>query len=199
MQILSGTKAIKRGLGCLALACAANSAPALAEDETVAEAIEEAPVRPVITVSRAAHLVGNHIAPVLSGPEGLEGLMGAGQLPMSASLISSRFGMRRDPIAGNWRQHSGTDFAAAQGTPVPAAQDGVIKFAGRSGNYGNMVVIDHGEGVETRYAHLSQINVTVGANVTKGQQLGRVGNTGRSTGPHLHYEVRVEGRAINPL
>ena len=95
--------------------------------------------------------------------------------------------------------HSGVDLAAPQGTPVQATADGVVTSAGWRGGYGILISLGHGSGVQTRYAHLSAIAVQPGTRVRAGQVIGYVGSTGNSTGPHLHYEVRVNGRAINPL
>ncbi|MDO5641567.1 MAG: DUF5930 domain-containing protein [Paracoccus sp. (in: a-proteobacteria)] len=111
----------------------------------------------------------------------------------SAFRYTSGFGPR-------WgRQHRGIDLAAASGTPILATGDGVVKFAGRQSGYGNLIIIEHALGTETRYAHLSQIRVKAGQRVSRGSQIGDMGNTGRSTGTHLHYEVRVNGEAVNPM
>jgi murein DD-endopeptidase MepM/ murein hydrolase activator NlpD len=114
--------------------------------------------------------------------------------------VTSDFGPRRDPLRQQRRRqrHMGLDLEADSGTPVSAAGAGVVVKAGHSGGYGRMVVIDHGDGMETRYAHLSRIVVRRGQVVTPGQLLGKSGNTGRSTGPHLHFEVRVHGDAVDP-
>jgi murein DD-endopeptidase MepM/ murein hydrolase activator NlpD len=112
---------------------------------------------------------------------------------------SSGFGWRDDPIHHTPRFHSGTDFRADPGTPVLAAGSGVVVFAGRQGGYGNIVYVDHGGGVVTRYAHLRRIETTVDAKVTAGDRIGQVGSTGRATGPHLHFEIRLDGRAVDPV
>ena len=112
---------------------------------------------------------------------------------------SSGFGWRDDPIRHDNRFHSGTDFRADPGTPVLAAGDGVVTFTGRQGGYGNIIYVDHGGGVVTRYAHLRKIETTKGAAVSAGDQIGQVGSTGRVTGPHLHFEVRLDGRAVDPV
>lgn len=112
--------------------------------------------------------------------------------------ITSSFGNRTDPFLKRAAFHSGIDFRASTGTPVLAAASGTVSFAASNGGYGNMVEIDHGNGLSTRYAHLSQLGVSVGQTITGGQQIGRAGSTGRSTGPHVHFEVRKGGSAIDP-
>lgn len=112
--------------------------------------------------------------------------------------VSSLFGERADPIDGSHRMHRGIDVAAPKGSLVHAAQGGRVSFAGESKGYGNLVVIDHGDGLETRYAHCDSIDVETGDTVANGQQIARVGDTGRATGPHLHFEVRENGIAVDP-
>ncbi|HMG55967.1 MAG TPA: M23 family metallopeptidase [Kofleriaceae bacterium] len=116
-----------------------------------------------------------------------------------ARTESSGFGWRDDPIRHTRSFHSGTDFRGDPGTPVMAAGDGVVKFCGRMGGYGNVVDIDHGGGVITRYAHLRRIETKKTAAVTAGQVIGQVGSTGRTTGPHLHFEVRLDGAPVSPI
>lgn len=111
---------------------------------------------------------------------------------------SSGFGSRIDPFKRRAAFHAGVDFAAPTGTPVKATAAGRVSFAGRKGGYGLMVILDHGNGMETRYAHLSRILVSKGVAVNHGERIGKVGSTGRSTGPHLHYETRKDGRAVDP-
>lgn len=115
-------------------------------------------------------------------------------VPVKASFrFTSGFGMR-------WgRMHNGTDFAAPIGTPIYATADGVVTHAGWSSGYGRLTKIQHEFGIETRYAHQNRIRVSVGERVSRGQHIGDIGNSGRSTGPHLHYEVRVGGRPVNPM
>jgi murein DD-endopeptidase MepM/ murein hydrolase activator NlpD len=114
--------------------------------------------------------------------------------------ITDGFGMRRNPFGGNGSEmHAGLDIATNHGTAIEATADGIVIFAGVYGGYGNVVVVDHGYGITTRYAHMSQIEVSVGQHVTRGKLIGAVGSTGRSTAPHCHYEVRLHDRPVNPL
>jgi murein DD-endopeptidase MepM/ murein hydrolase activator NlpD len=112
---------------------------------------------------------------------------------------SSGFGWRDDPIRHTRRFHSGTDYRGKPGTPIVAAGDGVVTFAGRMGGYGNMVEIDHGGGVITRYAHMRKIETQKNAAITAGERIGQVGATGRATGPHLHFEVRLDGAPVSAI
>jgi murein DD-endopeptidase MepM/ murein hydrolase activator NlpD len=112
--------------------------------------------------------------------------------------VTSDFGHRLDPYTADRVMHQGLDIAAPHGKDVLSPSDGTVVFAGLEGGYGNVLVIDHGYGVKTRYGHLAQIDVKPGQRVMRGQKVGSVGNTGRSTGPHLHYEVRVNGVSENP-
>jgi murein DD-endopeptidase MepM/ murein hydrolase activator NlpD len=116
-----------------------------------------------------------------------------------AHTESSGFGWRDDPIRHTRSYHSGTDFRGDPGTPVMAAGDGVVSFVGRRGGYGNVIDIDHGGGVITRYAHLRRIETKKDAAVTAGDRIGQVGSTGRTTGPHLHFEVRLDGSPVSPI
>ncbi len=115
-----------------------------------------------------------------------------------AGRYSSRFGVRLDPIHQTQTAHHGLDIAAREGTPVVAALAGTVERASAAGTYGNLVVLRHADGSETRYAHLSAIGVQRGDHVAAGAPIGAVGSTGRSTGPHLHFEVRRDGRPIDP-
>ena len=103
------------------------------------------------------------------------------------------------PIRGTYALHSGIDIPGPAGAPIAASAPGVVRFAGWSGGYGNLVTIDHGNGMETRYGHLSRLAVGAGARVAAGQRIGLMGSTGLSTGSHLHFEVRANGRATDPL
>ena len=112
---------------------------------------------------------------------------------------ASGYGMRIDPIYRTAKFHNGMDFSANIGTPVYATGDGVIKKAGWQSGYGKIIIVSHGFGYETWYAHLNKYNVRVGQKVVRGEVIGEVGNTGKSTGPHLHYEVHVKGKVVNPV
>lgn len=116
-----------------------------------------------------------------------------------AGRMSSSYGMRRHPILGYTRMHAGIDFAAAYGSPIYAATDGVVSYAGRHGGHGNYVRLEHGGGLATGYAHMSRIAASPGQRVRQGQVIGYVGSSGLSTGPHLHYELYRNGQTINPL
>jgi len=120
-------------------------------------------------------------------------------VPAPGADITSRFGQRKDPFLGRLAFHSGIDFRTRTGTSVRASGAGTVVSAGRSGGYGNMVEIDHGHGLTSRYAHLSKVLVKKGQRVMAGDVVAKSGNTGRSTGPHLHYEIRKNGKAINPM
>ena len=117
--------------------------------------------------------------------------------PVDGPLMSS-FGQRSDPFSGEGALHKGVDISAPIGTPVRCAADGIVTFADRSGGYGRLIVIDHGNGYETYYAHLSRIDVIEGQEIRQGEFIGAVGATGRVTGPNLHYEVRVGKTPVNP-
>lgn len=118
--------------------------------------------------------------------------------PLGAEEVTSTFGTRSDPFHGRRTSHKGVDIAAPTGTPVYATANGMVDHAGRLGSYGLLVKIKHPSGHETRFAHLSKIAVRRGQVVLKGDLIGLVGSTGRSTGPHLHYEVRLRGKALDP-
>lgn len=136
----------------------------------------------------------------LARMEALErGLAGIPQvMPASLEFISSGFGYRADPFDGSAAMHAGLDFRGPIGAPIYAAAAGRVSFVGVRQGYGNCVEIDHGNGLMTRYAHMSGFRSRVGQQVGAGQVIGLIGNTGRSTGPHLHFEVRINDRAVNP-
>ena len=154
--------------------------------------------------SAAATAFEREVAAAQSAVGALDGLRRAlPSLPLRQPLngelrLSSGFGYRTDPFLGRPALHSGVDLLDDYGEPVRAAAGGTVVAAGPSGGYGNMIEVDHGSGFSTRYGHLSQIEVTPGQSVAPGAVLGRVGSTGRSTGAHLHYEVRADGEAVDP-
>jgi murein DD-endopeptidase MepM/ murein hydrolase activator NlpD len=112
--------------------------------------------------------------------------------------LTSTFGYRSSPFTGRRELHKGLDIATRSGTPVIAPADGLVVFAGREGGFGNMIIIDHGYGITTRYGHCSSLEAKLGQKIKRGDVIARVGNTGRSTGPHVHYEVAVNGVSVNP-
>jgi murein DD-endopeptidase MepM/ murein hydrolase activator NlpD len=117
----------------------------------------------------------------------------------SDGRITSGYGWRTHPIFGTRRMHTGTDFGPGYGAPIYAAETGTVISANARGGYGNTIIIDHGQGLTTLYAHQSRFAVSSGARVTRGQVIGYVGSTGNSTGPHLHFEVRVNGAHRDPM
>jgi murein DD-endopeptidase MepM/ murein hydrolase activator NlpD len=143
------------------------------------------------SLDRPAAIVGSVIR---TGGVSIPSLM-----PVDAPAMTSGFGMRVHPILGVRRGHKGIDLASPTGTPIHAAADGVISRADWFSSYGLYVSIEHGGQIETRYGHMSRLNVAAGQMVHKGDIIGYVGTTGRSTGPHLHYEVRIAGQAVNPV
>ena len=121
------------------------------------------------------------------------------RMPVEGAALTSGYGMRWHPVLGGRRQHKGVDLAEPTGTPVYATADGVISKAEWFSSYGLFISVEHGADIQTRYGHLSRLNVEAGQQVHKGDLIGYVGSTGRSTGPHLHYEVRIAGTAVNPI
>ncbi len=133
-----------------------------------------------------------HVTPMPS-PDGLQAVF-----PVDGK-VSSRFGERVDPLSGHRRDHDGLDIAAAEGSPIRAVRAGTVTFAGSRGSYGNLVIVDHGDGLQTRYAHCKSVGVQAGDSVAAGSVVASVGSSGRSTGPHLHLEVRQDERPVDPL
>ncbi|HET9334932.1 MAG TPA: M23 family metallopeptidase [Sphingomicrobium sp.] len=120
--------------------------------------------------------------------------------PVRTAEFTSGYGTRTDPFQGRAARHQGIDLAAPVGTPIYATADGTVTEAAyNNGGYGNLIKLNHGRGIETRYGHLSRILVSPGQRIARGQLIGHMGSTGRSTGSHLHYEVRIDGRAVNPI
>jgi murein DD-endopeptidase MepM/ murein hydrolase activator NlpD len=144
-------------------------------------------------------LGGEEAVTAYSSPVPVTGISVPSRMPLEGAALTSGFGMRTHPVLGGRRQHHGIDLAAPTGTPVYATADGIVGRADWYSSYGLYISINHGGSMETRYAHLSRLAVAAGDNVKKGDLIGYVGSTGRSTGPHLHYEVRVEGIAVNPI
>lgn len=120
-------------------------------------------------------------------------------IPVEGVKLSSDFGMRNHPVLGGRRQHKGVDLSAPSGTPIRASADGMVSRADWFSGYGLYIALEHGGEIQTRYGHMSRLNVAAGQTVRKGDIIGYVGSTGRSTGPHLHYEVRIAGNAVNPM
>lgn len=119
-------------------------------------------------------------------------------VPMYSAKVTSGYGRRHDPFNRRWAMHTGIDFSSHDGAPVYATEDGMVKISGWQGAYGNQIILSHGLGLSTRYAHLSKLHVKPGQKVKQGQLIGRQGSTGRSTGGHLHYEVYFNGHPVNP-
>jgi murein DD-endopeptidase MepM/ murein hydrolase activator NlpD len=155
-------------------------------------------------LERDPHGAAQSSAPLAHAPPlpALAPPSGPRSLPLSPvganAAITSAYGVRPDPIDGDPRMHAGVDLRAAAGTPARAAEGGTVVRAGEAGGYGYLVEVDHGHGLTTRYAHLQHINVAVGQHVEAGDAVGEVGATGRTTGPHLHFEVRQDGHAMDP-
>jgi murein DD-endopeptidase MepM/ murein hydrolase activator NlpD len=151
-------------------------------------------------IERTTPVVGTAEAvPAFSSPIPQRGISVPSRMPLEGATLTSGFGIRNHPVLGGRRQHHGIDLAAPTGTPVFATGDGVVGRADLYSSYGLFISIEHGASMETRYAHLSRLAVAAGDTVKKGDLIGYVGSTGRSTGPHLHYEVRVEGLAVDPI
>lgn len=147
---------------------------------------------------RDSESLGNLIRQRIAAASGI--VLGTGQMGIpTAGRITSRFGSRLHPVLGYRRFHAGVDFGASYGTGIVAADSGKVIFSGWYGGYGNSVIIDHGGGLTTLYAHASRLNVREGQAVTKGQSIAAVGSTGLSTGPHLHFEVRRNGSPVDPM
>jgi murein DD-endopeptidase MepM/ murein hydrolase activator NlpD len=155
------------------------------EGELTALAREESSIRSDIAAASAPTST-----PVASSPSGF--------VRPVPGAVSSGFGMRIHPITGQNRMHNGVDMNAAQGDPIRSVRSGRVIFAGAKGGYGNTIMVDHGGGMVTLYAHQSRLGASVGTNVSAGQVIGYIGSTGQSTGPHLHFEVRINGVPVNP-
>lgn len=168
-----------------------------------AQALKDAFVAAVKQQQQLSDEIGNLLRQLAtagsSGGPALPPTLGLFTLPIPSAAITSPFGPRLDPLTGLMGFHPGVDFGANFGTPIQAAGDGTVVWAGPNGGYGNCTIIDHGRGMATLYAHQSNILVHVGDQVTHGQVIGQVGSTGYSTGPHLHFEVRINGTPVDPV
>jgi murein DD-endopeptidase MepM/ murein hydrolase activator NlpD len=152
-----------------------------------------------VLASRASHLAGTLDAVEARLDERVRWISSTPAIAPVKGIFTSGFGVRADPLTHGRGDHQGVDIAAAPGQPVRASADGVVIRAGDVGGLGQAVFIAHGFGLTTRYGHMSRVEVRPGQRVKRGDVVGRVGNTGRSTGYHLHYEVRVDGDPVNPL
>ncbi|MFM7378964.1 MAG: M23 family metallopeptidase [Erythrobacter sp.] len=154
----------------------------------------------ILETERKAPTIGAVEAPpAFSSPIPQRGISVPSRMPVEGAALTSGFGMRAHPVLGGMRKHTGIDLAAPTGTPVYATADGIVSRADWFGGYGLYISVEHGASMQTRFGHLSRLAVAAGDSVKKGDLIGYVGSTGRSTGPHLHYEVRVEGIAVNPI
>ncbi len=159
--------------------------------------------QPQVSASSLAGTASQHLgqpgAQYLTGKDAELAALPKGMTAPVAGELSSNFGWRRDPFTGQRAWHAGVDIAAQEGSPVRAAMDGVVSFSGQKGGYGNVVIVDHGGGVQSVYGHNKANGVMEGQAVKAGQVIAQVGQTGRSTGPHLHFEIRRNAVAVNPL
>ncbi|MDC0887372.1 M23 family metallopeptidase, partial [Altererythrobacter sp.] len=142
--------------------------------------------------------LGLSLARMAALERGLDGIPQFTPTNLSQTKVSSSFGYRRDPFTRGGAMHSGMDFKGPTGADIYAAAAGTVSFVGRKSGYGKVVEISHGNGLMTRYAHMSRFRSKVGQDVAAGDTIGAIGSTGRSTGPHLHFEVRINDRAVNP-
>lgn len=173
----------------------ANTSAASANNRTEGPATGQ---RPGSLAGTPSQHLGKPGAQYLQGADAQLAQAGGGFLSPVSGEISSEFGWRRDPFTGQRAWHNGLDIAAPEGTPVRAARDGTVVFSGRERGYGNLVIVEHAGGVRTYYGHNKSNAVAEGQTVAAGQVLAQVGQTGRATGPHLHFEVRVEGKSVDP-
>ncbi len=142
--------------------------------------------------------LGLSLARMAALERGLESVPQFTPTDLSKTTVSSGFGYRRDPFNGGGAMHGGLDFKGPSGTPIYSAAKGVVTFVGRKSGYGKVVEVSHGNGMMTRYAHMSRFDAVEGEQVAAGETIGAIGSTGRSTGPHLHFEVRINDHAVNP-
>ena len=199
---------IRKGLGALAaLAITVSANPALANSAATADIA--APLRAAQAEKPTA--LGNRdeqFKALFSRWQSMDGSAATtanssvsipSRMPVDGVRLSSDYGMRTHPVLGGRRGHKGVDLAGPTGTPIRAAADGIVSRADWFSSYGLYISLEHGGSMQTRYGHMSRLNVAAGQRVRKGDVIGYVGSTGRSTGPHLHYEVRIAGAAVNPV
>ena len=198
---------IRKGLGALAaLAVTVGANPALANSSATADIA--APLRAAQAEKPTA--LGNRdeqFKALFSRWQSMDGSTATtkssvsipSRMPVDGVRLSSDYGMRSHPVLGGRRGHKGVDLAGPTGTPIHATADGIVSRADWFSSYGLYVSLEHGGSLQTRYGHMSRVNVAAGQRVRKGEIIGYVGSTGRSTGPHLHYEVRIAGAAVNPV
>ena len=201
----SSTVAIRasRAFGLVALIAAAFSQPALAGGFPAPQKGDK--IQADSTVQPAASDAGDsHFHSLFMSWKKADAVATPGAIsvpsskPVTTATYTSGYGVRSDPFRGSAAMHAGIDLAAPMGTPIYATADGTVDRAEWSGGYGNMVEIDHGKGLQSRFGHLSRILVHSGEKVTRGMLIWLVGSTGRSTGNHLHYEVRIDDEAVDP-
>ena len=173
--------------------------PAVVLEQDYQELVRDMHVE-INEIDQASHTQESSFTTLFSQLEGKRNLLAATpSIRPVKGWISSRFGHRESPFTGRREFHRGLDIANRSGTPIIAPADGLVTYAGRKGLMGNMVTIDHGFGMVTRYGHLKKILKKKGKRVKRGETIALMGNTGRSTGPHVHYEVRLNGVAVNPM
>lgn len=153
----------------------------------------------ILALQAESELIAAFLQSLQTGQAVVGGVKGRLGLPVASARVTSAFGPRVHPVLGTVRLHAGLDFGAAHDTPIRAAADGVVASAAVRGGYGNAVIIDHGDSLATLYAHQSRMLVAEGQRVRRGQVIGAVGSTGMSTGPHLHFEVRLAGTPVDPV
>ena len=200
MQIFTVAARIMRGLVCAAVATAAAHAGTLAAPQAGEKMQSSAPIQAASAAAGDSRFHALFMSWKKADAVATPGAIAVpSSRPVSLATYTSGYGVRSDPFRGSAAMHAGIDLAAPVGTPIYATADGTVDRAEWSGGYGNLVEIDHGKGLQTRFGHLSRILVHAGDHVTRGQVIALMGSTGRSTGSHLHYEVRIDGHAVNPV
>ena len=195
------TAAICAAVSLAAAPAAANTATnANANAADVTAPVKEAQAESIASGDpRFRQLFASWTALDTKGSTADTGISVPSMMPLGGARLTSDYGMRDHPVLRKRANHKGVDLAAPTGTPIYATADGVVGRADWFSSYGLYISLDHGGDLETRYAHMSKLAVAAGERVQKGDLIGYVGSTGRSTGPHLHYEVRVDGVAVNPI